>query len=100
MAGSCVGKGAEVGYSRKTARGASSPAKPALHIPELHCCQLSDSKEAKSLLYDAVADAVCLSSCVAWLAGPWPCPPEPVEEEGQRGYDVGETMAGKLTHCR
>lgn len=24
-----------VGYSRKTARGASSPAKPALHIPEL-----------------------------------------------------------------
>lgn len=39
LAGSCVGKGAEVGYSRKTARGASSPAKPALHIPELHCCQ-------------------------------------------------------------
>lgn len=27
--------GAKVGYSRKTARGASSPAKPALHIPEL-----------------------------------------------------------------
>lgn len=24
---------------RKTARGASSPAKPALHIPELSCCQ-------------------------------------------------------------
>lgn len=23
---------------RKTARGASSPAKPALHIPELHSC--------------------------------------------------------------
>lgn len=27
-------------------------------------------------------------------------PPETAEEEGQRGYDVGETMAGKLTHCR
>lgn len=26
-------------------------------------------------------------------------PPEPAEEEG-RGYDVGETMAGELTHCR
>lgn len=27
-------------------------------------------------------------------------PPEPAEEEGQGGYDVGETMAGELTHCR
>lgn len=27
-------------------------------------------------------------------------PPEPAEQEGQGGYDVGETMAGKLTHCR
>ena len=32
---------AEAGYSRKTARGASSPAKPALHIPEL--AQVSSS---------------------------------------------------------
>lgn len=47
LAGSCVGKGAEVGYSRKTARGASSPAKPALHIPELHCCQLFRFKRSE-----------------------------------------------------
>ena len=32
----------EVGYLRKTARGASSPAKPALHIPELEIGQPHD----------------------------------------------------------
>lgn len=35
--------GVEVGYLRKTARGASSPAKPALHIPELPSSQHTNS---------------------------------------------------------
>lgn len=43
-----VVRGAEVGYSRKTARGASSPAKPALHIPELHWCQLTGFRKYQS----------------------------------------------------
>lgn len=37
--------GVQVGGLRKTARGASSPAKPALHIPELETCQYGDSKK-------------------------------------------------------
>lgn len=37
-----------MGHSRKTARGASSPAKPALHIPELQHWSVSE-KEVRTI---------------------------------------------------
>lgn len=46
--------GGEVGYSRKTARGASSPAKPALHIPELYSSQFHLSNKKNHAVQNSV----------------------------------------------
>lgn len=45
----CVTAAAGAGHSRKTARGASSPAKPALHIPELGTVSSSPSHQHAAL---------------------------------------------------
>jgi hypothetical protein len=49
-----VAEGCKVEYLRKTALGASSPAKPALHIPELQKPSVSMLSNIKSLLHHDV----------------------------------------------
>lgn len=96
----------EVGYSRKTARGASSPAKPALHIPELVI-------ESADLNYFTV---VCAKSRAPQHPKPSASLSKPLSDmvrcggtlgprdDDRRGarQEVGETAgeAGELTHCR
>src|SRR5690242_8413939 len=77
------------GDLRKTARGASSPAKPALHIPELSIVSVCPSNVHRSRgpvagrmwLVDVVGDADAGSPSTTGMAG-----------VRCRGYD--------LTHCR
>lgn len=78
----------ELGYLRKTARGASSPAKPALHIPEL---EIVSSSPFHSYTWRAAVEGL-LQLCEAWARAVRIAPP-------QQGWQVFE-LGDQLTHCR
>jgi hypothetical protein len=70
---------------RKTARGASSPANPALHIPELH------NPSAKSALYSTLIESGGYRSKSTPTATP--LPDSSLTVESARAYPLSMTRA-------
>ncbi len=102
--------GAKVGYSRKTARGASSPAKPALHIPELQRWSVSE-KELRTLHLQAEPEFLPFlrrpdKNCAGCSAGGhrMPLSTWQIGPGGVRGLRLANMSVRrwgfKLTHCQ
>jgi hypothetical protein len=85
----CRPGSAVAGYSRKTARGASSPAKPALHIPELAKVSSSPSYQSRA----------ALPSVVLQLVGGAGADAANADNPTAAGMAMSK-IGGLLTHCR